>query len=458
MNTFIFVLLIIILIALFAIAGFLVYFFGFKNKAKNSSSKNNKKQFNKDLKQYHKKLDQLDNLKNEYHTKLKELSLKIENVHNLKLADIKKELENQVLSEYNFELKNKLDDLKKDYEINKTTIANNILLEVLERSAEPLIMERTTTSVVLEDDSLKGRIIGRDGRNKRLFEMLTGADLIIDKESSMITVSTANPIRREIAINTLKKLIISKNILPSKIESVFADETANFEKHVIKIGEEVWLNNLQLDPSDNRLYYYIGRLKFRSSYGQNALSHSVECALLASHIAQELNLDCKKARMIAFLHDIGKSNDYEVDKNHVDSGIQIAAECNLDDNVKNAILSHHGDVECSNIYSNITKIADMISAARPGARINSYEEYFERVKKLEEICNGFDEVNSSYVIKSGRQLRVLINPSKVLDKNLEAVSLKIKKSLESDPLISKFKIKVILIKENRYEFETTATN
>lgn len=361
-------------------------------------------------------------------------------------------LKNELENNFNSQIKEHIEHLEKE----KESIANNMIIEVMERVAEPIITDRTTVNIILKDDSMKGRIIGKEGRHKRIFENLTGTDLIIDKDSNIITISSTNPIRREIAKNVLNKLLISKNIESNKIELIFKQEKEDFEKKTFDIGKDIILNTLNIKNIDESIYKYVGRLKYRSSFGQNALSHSVECSLIASDIADKLNLNTDIAKRVAFFHDIGKSNDYEVDKTHIQSGLDIAKECNLDHYIINAISSHHGEENCNNIYSEITKIADTISASRPGARVNSYEEYFSRVKNLEDICNNFDEVENSYVIKSGRQLRVIINPNKIANnENFEYTCKKIKDAIESNEKVNKYKIKVIIVKEERKEFETT---
>lgn len=370
----------------------------------------------------------------------------------LDYSKIEQEVKRQIFQKKQEELCDELQTLEKNAKIN----ARNIITTAIEHICDPLVHEITTTSIKLPDDLMKGRIIGKDGRNKRSFEYLTGTDLIIEKENSLVTISSLNPIRREIAHQLLNELIKSKSIEPARIETIYASLVTKFDQHVCEVGQEFVEQKLKIFDLPKKIYPYIGKLKYRSSYGQNTLQHIWECAQLANTIAGYLEVDPITAIKCAVIHDIGKSIDYEIDKDHVSAGLKIAKELNLDPILINSIESHHGQVVCDNIYSQIVAIVDSISASRPGARINSYEEYIERVQTLEKIVNELDEVNSSFVIRSGRQLRIMVNPSKIKDANFEAFAQKIKALLEADKLIGGYNIKVVVIKENRYEFETEA--
>lgn len=335
--------------------------------------------------------------------------------------------------------------------------AANILVNSMQNLAGPIIQENSLGTIKLEDENMKGKIIGKDGRNKKVFELLTGTDLIIEKENSYISVSSHNPIRKTIGTLVLSELIRGKVIEPSRIETVYADVASQFNSSLVGIGKNIIENELKISDLPTELYEYVGRLKYRGSYGQNSLEHSIETARIANYIAMALDLDNKLATKCGLLHDIGKSIDYEINENHVTAGIKIVKDLKLHPAILNAIESHHGSVKANNIYSEIIKLADTISAARPGARIDSFEEYIERVQRLEKIVTEFEAVNYAYAIKSGRQLRVIVNPIKVLDNDLEALAKAIKTKLETDELISGYNIKVVVIKENRYEFETDVT-
>ncbi|MGL4948623.1 MAG: HDIG domain-containing metalloprotein [Mycoplasma sp.] len=353
--------------------------------------------------------------------------------------------------------KQEVKSLRQELIEESNIIAADILIDAMNRIPGPYIKENTISSIKIEDDQMKGKIIGKNGRNKKVFETLTGVDLVIDKETPFINLSCHNPLRREIATIVLTELIASKVIEPAKIETIFEAKTISFEKNLYDTGKEVIENMLNIYDLPNELYPYIGRMKYRSSYGQNSLEHSIECARMADLISTELMIDRDMAVKCAFLHDIGKSNDYEVNESHIDSGLKIANRLGLHPNIINAIASHHDNVISDNLYSEITKIVDTCSAARPGARIDSLNEYFERVNTLEKIVNEFDQVNSCFAIKSGRQLRVIVNPAKTLDNDLEILAMKIKDKIEQNEITAGFNIKVVLIKENKYEFETKST-
>lgn len=343
-----------------------------------------------------------------------------------------------------FEMNNKSDLEQK---------ANQILIDCMERIAEDFVISKSTYTIKLEEDNIKGRIIGKDGRNKKCFEQITGVDLIIEKEPE-VTISCLNPIRREIAKNLLEKLIQNKNIEPSRIEKYFLLEKDSMDKRLYEIGQETLEYKLQIFDVNKELYPYVGRLFFRTSYSQNNLYHAIESALLASNIAIELNLDPYKAKKAAFFHDIGKATDFEMDNDHVESGISLAKQFGLEDYVLNAIESHHDKVPCNNIYAAITKIVDKISASRPGARYISHEEYIKKINTIEEICNSFEGVKNSYAIKAGKQVRVIIDPKILNDDQIITLTYDIKAKIENEEITNKQPIEIIVIRENRYELKT----
>lgn len=348
------------------------------------------------------------------------------------------------------EIEENLNELNSNYKQK----ANQILVDAMQTIVHQVIQEHTTSSINITDDTVKGRIIGKDGRNKRTFELVTGVDLIIEKDNNFITLSSFNPIRREIAKNLLSELLKIKSIDPNKIETMYKDVKASFENHLNVLGKEIVEDKFNIFDLNKELYPLIAKLKYRTSYGQNVLNHVCEVAHIAASIANTLKLDQKIAIKTALLHDIGKAIDFECDTNHVDAGLNIAKQLNLDEYIIDAIASHHGETLSKNIYSEIIKLADTISASRPGARINSYGEYFTRVQELEKIINNFNEVNNCFVIRSGRQVRVMVNPILVDDFSLANLANKIKYEIENNEITKGFNIKVTLIKENRYEFET----
>ncbi len=447
------IILISILFVLFAVAGIL--FFVKFNKNKSSSINDvTSKDLQKKEHEVEKKIEQLkkhisayEESKRLYEDKLLALSSKSE-------KELKEELFTILRNREKKEIESNLNELRQEANL----LAANILMNTMQSLAEPLIQEHTTTSLIVEDDQTKGRIIGRDGRNKRAFEILTGTDLIIEKDSNFITISCHNPLRREMAKNVLEELIKIKSIDPSKIESTYASVKESFINTLSEIGKDVVENKLNIYDLNPEIYPYIGKLQFRSSYGQNALSHSLECACIAESLANELKIDRNTAVKCALLHDIGKSVDQELNTNHIDMGVKIAKKFNLSDEIINSIESHHGGVLCSTIYAEIAKLADSISAARPGARINSVAEHFKRVQELENIIKQEPEVKNAFVFRAGRNVTVFVNPLLVSDDDMVELGSRIKDKIENNELVKGYNIKVTLVKEFKYSFETERKN
>lgn len=460
-SSIIFISLIIIVVILLVII-VLVVFFGIYFFKKNKNNKTITKEDTETVKLKEKLSDQLienNRLRDEYYTLINEYKEKIKSLSNIDEKEIINEYKQSIYEDVSPSLNREIKDYIDDTWTEANEKAAKILVDVMERISKPLSQEKTTTSIKIPNETLKAKIIGKEGRNKKTIENLTGTDLIIEKDSNYIVISSPNPIRRELALRTLKRIFDIKSIEASKIESIYHDETNKFNEESYKYAKDIIFEQLNIVFDNPEIYKYLARLRYRSSYGQNTLSHVIECAKIAAAIADELKLNNQMAAKAALLHDIGKSMDYELDKNHVDLGVEIATNLGLEDYIINAIYSHHDEVVCNNIYSQITKIADTISAARPGARMNSYNEYFERIQELEKIVNEFDEVNSSYAIRSGRFLRIIANPTKLrTNEELEILGYKIKQRLENNPITRKYKIKVSIIKENKYEFETSSKN
>lgn len=433
-----------------------------KNKSINNQNsyenqQNNNEEINKIIKENQVLKRELDieienykilNMKLE--TKINEEIVHLEKIANvskddakmLLLANVEKNLnkqKSQLIQEFNAANRKELE-----------AKAANIILEVMERSAEDLVIQKTSFTFKLKDDNIKGRIIGKDGRNKKTFESVTGVDLIIEKDPE-ITISSLNPIRREVARQLLEKLLETKSVEPSRIEKLYLQIKENFDNTLYDVAADMLENQLNIFDVNKDFYKTIGNLNFRTSYGQNILQHSKECAMLASSIASELGLDPNKAKKAAFFHDIGKAIDFEIDNDHVESGLKLAREMNLEPYICNAIESHHDRVYCDNVYSTIVKIVDKISASRPGARFVSHEEYIKRVTTIENICSQFPGVKNAYAIKAGKQVRVIVNPSIVNDSESEALLFDIKTKLEADEIVNKQPIEIILIRENRFE-------
>ena len=325
--------------------------------------------------------------------------------------------------------------------------AKNILSLAIQRYASDYVSEATVSVVPLPNDEMKGRIIGREGRNIRTIETLTGVDLIIDDTPEAITLSSFDPVRREVARLTLEKLILDGRIHPARIEEMVAKAKREVESIIKTEGERATFET-GVHGVNPELVKLLGRLKYRTSYGQNVLAHSIEVAHLSGLIAAELGADANMAKRAGLLHDIGKAMTHEVEGSHIQIGIDIAKKYKENKEIIHAVEAHHGDVEPQTVLAIIVQAADAISGARPGARRENLESYIKRLEKLEEIANSFTGIEKSYAIQAGREVRIIVSPEEINDDNMVFLARDIVKKIE-DELEYPGQIKILLVRESR---------
>ena len=371
----------------------------------------------------------------------------LENLSGLSVNEAKEQLIEKVESQVKHELAQRLDELEQQFKENSEEKARNILSLAIQRCAADHVAEATISVVSLPSEEMKGRIIGREGRNIQKIETLTGVELIIDDTPEAITISGFDPVRREVARVALEKLISDGRIHPARIEEMVEKAQKEVDLSVKQAGERATFE-VGVHGINPELVRLLGRLRYRTSYGQNVLKHSIEVAFLAGMMAEELGVDANAARRAGLLHDIGKAFPHDVEGSHVEIGVNAAKKYKESKEVVHAIEAHHNDVEPKTIVAILVQAADAISAARPGARREDMENYIKRLQKLEEIATSFAGVDKAFAIQAGREVRVMVKPEQVNDDGMKLIAREMAAKIQEE-MKYPGQIKVHLIRESR---------
>ena len=408
-----------------------------------------------------KKSEALEHKNEQLDKKIKEneaLTEQIKELHKAELAVLEKisgysaeeakgELMSRVESAIKHELAQRMIELETQFKEEADAKAKNISSLAIQRCAADHVAETTVSVVPLPNEDMKGRIIGREGRNIQMLEKLTGVELIIDDTPEAITLSGFDPVRREIARLTLEKLISDGRIHPSRIEETVEKATKEVDAVIKQAGERATFD-VGIHGINSELIRMLGRLRFRTSYGQNVLKHSIEVALISGMIADELGVDSSVAKRAGLLHDIGKAQTHEMEGSHVELGVNLAKKYKESRDIIHAIEAHHGDVEPQTITAIIVQAADAISAARPGARREDLENYIKRLEKIEEIAKSFTGVEKAYAVQAGREIRVMVKPEEVNDDGMKIIAREMAAKIQEDVKYPG-QIKVNIIRESR---------
>ena len=384
--------------------------------------------------------EEIDNIK-------KQQMAELERISGITAEEAKEYLLNNIESEVRHEAAMKIKDIETRLKEEADSRARDILSTAIQRCAADHVSEVTVSVVPLPNDEMPGRIRGREGRNIRALETLTGVDLIIDDTPETITVSSFDPIRREIARLSLEKLIFDGRIHPARIEEMVEKARREVDTVIKQEGERAILET-GIHGIHPALIKILGRLRYRTSYGQNVLNHSIEVAHLSGLIAAEIGADVTVAKRAGLLHDIGKAVDHEMEGSHVTLGVDLAKKYKEHADIVHAIHAHHGDIEPQTVVACIVQAADAISAARPGARRENLENYIKRLERLEELTNSFDGVEKSFAIQAGREIRVVVKPESINDDDMVILARDIAKKIENE-LEYLGQIKINIIRETR---------
>ena len=382
---------------------------------------------------------------------LKEEVQQLENISKFSKEKARDLIMKRVEEEMSVEITNYIKEKESEAKLVANEKARDLIVSSMQRYSEDVASEQTVSTISLPSDEMKGRLIGREGRNIRTIESVTGVDLIIDDTPEAIVISSFDPLRREIAKIAIETLIKDGRIHPSRIEEVYDKVEKDIKNKITEMGQDA-IYKLGLTNIDADLVHLIGKLHFRTSYGQNALQHSIEVANLTGLMASELGENVSLAKRAGLLHDIGKSIDFEMEGSHVEIGIDIAKKYKEDDVVINSIASHHGDEAQKSVIAVLVQVADTLSAARPGARNDSLENYIKRLEQLEEIGNSFEGVEKAFAMQAGREIRVMVRPDAIDDKTSFKMARDIKNKIESD-MQYPGTIKITVIRETRAQEE-----
>ena len=374
--------------------------------------------------------------------------VELERVAGLSVTEARDVVLQTAEKEYRYDLSVLFKKLEDEARTTAQEKAREIVVTTIQRYASDYVSESTVSVVTLPNEEMKGRIIGREGRNIRTIEQLTGVDLIIDDTPEAVILSSFDPVRREIARISIEKLVQDGRIHPTRIEEMVKKATKEVESTMREAGEQVVFDT-GVAGIPEEIVHMLGRLKYRTSYGQNVLQHAVEVSRISGMLAAELDLDVAAAKKAGLLHDLGKAVDFEMDGSHVELGAEMARRYKLDPITINSIEAHHGDVEPESPIACLVSAADAISAARPGARRENIETYIKRIEKLEEIAESIPGVEKSYAVQAGREVRVIVEPDAVSDEEMPLLVHEICKKIEQE-LNFPGQIKVNMIRESRY--------
>ena len=391
----------------------------------------------KQLKEKEEKLDRI----------IEEEKKQLEKISGLSVEEAKEVLIREIEDDAKKAAAKIVDNIEKNAIETGDRKAREIIVQTIQRLSSDVTQETSVTSVSLPSEEMKGRIIGREGRNIRMLETLTGVDIIIDDTPEAVVISCFDPVRKHIAKVSLEKLILDGRIHPARIEEIVTKTKREVEDSILRAGEDA-IADLNLTAMHHELVRHMGRLQYRTSYGQNMLLHSKEVANIAGMIASEIGADVEMAKRGAFLHDVGKAIEIEGEGSHAMSGADLAKRCGEKEEVVNSIRAHHNDVETQTVEAVIVKAADAISAARPGARMESFENYIKRLDSLEKIADSMEGVEKSFAIQAGRELRVMAKSDIVDDNQAKQIARDIAKKIE-DELKYPGIIRVTVIRETR---------